>query len=351
MSKNSTLIEVVGKVVWRSMGLRERYFEEMQKLNGAAKWELVARLTSAHMEKVAFAAQAMKVDRANVETDLNFSMVILPIMTVHGQSEKRKVKAKERLLTPRELTVYAKKHTDWDAADKDLMDRVQKRLATKRTKKYLYLMSRDITDRNLLEKRRVHGRKSVVGTQSTELHGIGEYTTSREVPAGQVAVAKIEVAAPSSVKEAGAAGPSKKRKRILRRQPDAFEDHPAHSDQMLELTTSPVNSEPECPEHHDSNIDLDNFTKIQELYGELEQTDDLQEPENDSDVEPVQLVNWGKRGNEGVEELKRKVEDDEEKGDALAVKDTMRILMDGEGRQSYELAKQWLKMLTMAQIQ
>ncbi|KAF8415940.1 hypothetical protein EV426DRAFT_709982 [Tirmania nivea] len=109
------IITIAGKLVKQSQGLRERYREELEKLDGPNKWELaleIAWLTQEKAEIISFAAQVqkevieswtdedytdMKVDRVTANAKLGFYTTILPLADIYTESERRKERAKERL--------------------------------------------------------------------------------------------------------------------------------------------------------------------------------------------------------------------------------------------------------------
>ena len=68
----------------------------------------------------------------------------------------------------RELAVFSKNHTEWDAAECILKDRIVEQLAGNKTKKVEWLISRDIAKRTTMIKRILWGRKSDAGQQYSE---------------------------------------------------------------------------------------------------------------------------------------------------------------------------------------
>ena len=199
------LYTIAGNLVKRGQGLRERYQVELDKLGAKVRYELaleVARLTQEQNEKIAFTAQAqkeviegqtdedyaeMEVDRDTANTELSFTTTILPLADIHTESEWRKAKSKNRLeatwgkeqenllgdlmlLQPveeflREREVFSENYMEWDTAECILEDRITELLASNKTKKVEWLMSRDIVKRTIMTKRKLQGRKSDAGQQ------------------------------------------------------------------------------------------------------------------------------------------------------------------------------------------
>ena len=194
-----TVTRIANKVVDRSFGLRERYLEELEQLDPPAKWLLVkeiSRIAEEHTEKVAYAGlvqkevidswtdddyEEMGITKAQVETELNYSSVILPLAEIYTKTEQRKAKARGRLevawgrkweeklgrMMPhwpaegfmRELAVFAERNRDINRAVCELQEKIVQRRAAKRTKKCPYLMARDLATPVLVEKRRLRRRK------------------------------------------------------------------------------------------------------------------------------------------------------------------------------------------------
>jgi len=208
---------IAGRLVKKSQGLRERYREELERLEGPERYELaveLAYLIQERSEQDMFMAQVQKevvegwsdddyaemgVDRNTADTELGFTTMVLPLADLHSESEKRKTKARERLeatwgedwedsvgdLMPpwpaeeflRCLAVFSEANTNWSAAEVILQDRIRERLAAKKTKKVPWLMVRDM--------KRKSKRKEI---------------TSGEGPAGQESpVVETEVAGQPSV--------------------------------------------------------------------------------------------------------------------------------------------------------
>jgi len=228
---NTEVAIVTGKLIKRSQGLRERYQSELGKLNGPEKYALaieVARLMQKQQEQISFATQVQKevietwtdadyadmgVDRTTADTELSFTTTLLPLADLHTKTKKRKARAKERLeatwgenweyevrdLMPpwlaeefhRGLAVFSKKHVDWAVLKTILQDRIQQRLAVKKTRKVTWLMARDIST--------TYKEKPVVGQQEEEEAECG--------PTGQVeGEPSLATAPPSTASERTAEG-------------------------------------------------------------------------------------------------------------------------------------------------
>ncbi|KAF8453346.1 hypothetical protein BGX38DRAFT_1268730 [Terfezia claveryi] len=178
MSANANVVAIANRLISKSFDLESRYREALDNLEGRQKWELVtevSRLVQGQMEKIAYAAdvqkriidewgnedfEEMKADRGNLELDLTYSTILVPLSKVHKKSEKRKANAVGKL-----VEAWSNNwEEDLEAAKVLMKQRIQERLADKRTKKVPYLISRDVADRILTEKRRVRRRKTTDAT-------------------------------------------------------------------------------------------------------------------------------------------------------------------------------------------
>ncbi|KAF8440633.1 hypothetical protein BGX38DRAFT_1272972 [Terfezia claveryi] len=175
MSANANVMAIANHLISKSFDLESRYREALDNLEGQQKWELGDE-----------DFEEMEADRGNLELDLAYTTILVPLSEVHEKSEKRKANAVGRLveawsdnweedlsdLMPpwaaeeflRALAIFAEKNKNIQAAKVLMKQRIQERLAAKRTKKVLYLMSRDVADRILTEKRRVRRRKTMDAT-------------------------------------------------------------------------------------------------------------------------------------------------------------------------------------------
>ncbi|KAF8434447.1 hypothetical protein BGX38DRAFT_1275485 [Terfezia claveryi] len=117
MSANANVVAIANYLISKSFDLESRYCEALDNLEGQQKWELateVSRLVQGQMEKIAYAAdiqkriidkwgdedfEEMEADRSNLELDLAYSTILIPLSEVHEKSEKRKANAVERLIT------------------------------------------------------------------------------------------------------------------------------------------------------------------------------------------------------------------------------------------------------------
>jgi len=92
----------------------------------------------------------------------------------------------------RELARFAEKNSTWGEAKSTMEAKIAERLAAKRTKKYKWLISRDIVEKHEVQKKRIRGKKT---------------NDNRESPAGQEVIAEAETAGLSAV-EASTSLPS-----------------------------------------------------------------------------------------------------------------------------------------------
>jgi hypothetical protein len=357
---------IAGRLVKKSQGLRERYREELERLEGPERYELAvefAHLIQERSEQDMFMAQVQKevvegwsdddyaemgVDRNTADTELGFTTTVLPLADLHSESEKRKTKARERLeatwgedwedsvgdLMPpwpaeeflRCLAVFSEANTNWSAAEVILQDRIRERLAAKKTKKVPWLMVRDMK------------RKSK-----------GKEITSGEGPAGQgSSVVEAEVAGQPSVETPAEKEPSPGNA-AGQEQEDTAE---GVADTREEQRSIPHESSPVPPtvagDQSGAEVDLDDDSAGKEGRGkevvaggasEVE----AQEPSRKRGRKSGGELSEGKRRKlgvaipvinldveEGVEELKREARGEEEKDDALAVEGAMQVLFGGE---------------------
>ncbi|KAF8426116.1 hypothetical protein BGX38DRAFT_1147136 [Terfezia claveryi] len=190
MFANANIVAIANRLISKSFDLESRYRKALDNLE-----------VQGQMEKIAYAAdvqkriidewgdrdfEEMEADRGNLELDLAYITILVPLSEVHEKYKKRKANAVGRLveawsdnweedlgdLIPywaaeeflRALAIFAEKNKNIEAAKVLMKQRIQERLAAKRTKKVPYLMSRDVADRILTEKRRVRRRKTTDAT-------------------------------------------------------------------------------------------------------------------------------------------------------------------------------------------
>jgi hypothetical protein len=369
-----------GKLAKKSQGLRERYREELERLEAPERYELAvefAHLIQERSEQDMFMAQVQKevieswtdddyaemgVDRNKADTELGFTTTLLPLADLHSESEKRKTKARERLeatwgedwedsvgdLMPpwpaeeflRCLAVFSEKNTDWSTAEVLLQDRIRERLAAKKTKKVPWLTARDVT------------RKSK-----------GKEVTSGEGPAGRVSVAETEVAGQPSVD--APAGENLSPGNAAGQEQESTAEGVANSEAgtrkyqgSISYESSPV--PPIAEDRSGAEVDLDDDSTVKEGAGKEVATRgagevEAQEPSRKRGRKSGGELNEGKRRklgvaipvinldvDEGVEELKREAQGEEEKDDALAVEGAMQVLFGGE-RPDKERARRLLE--------
>jgi hypothetical protein len=182
---------IAKKVLLKPEGLEKRCRQELQNLEGPARWELVkevARATLLHHEWTALSASVLKsimdawtdeeykemgVGRAEADADLFFTAKLIPLADSHSENQRRKEAAKQRIadvwgedwedemgvMLPswpaetflRDLAVYAEKNP-WKEAELYLKGQIQKRIAKPRTRKYTYLTSADLVPEGKLPK-------------------------------------------------------------------------------------------------------------------------------------------------------------------------------------------------------
>ncbi|KAF8432285.1 hypothetical protein BGX38DRAFT_1146449 [Terfezia claveryi] len=382
---STEIVNIAGKLVKRSQGLRERYRNELAKLDGPERWELaleVAKLTQEQAEQISFAAQVqkevidawtdedyreMQVDRVTADVELGFTSTILPLADIHTESERRKGKAKERLeatwgaqwedqvgdLMPpwlaeeflRELAMFSKKHVDWAAAKLILETSVQERLAAKKIKKVAWLTSRDIVDKAISDRRKARGKKALAGSELETQ--VGESSAGRtQNPAGRApldppTLLSSSQNSSSSITEAAAQPPNMDLENIDK-----------------ELPGSEVVVEPQGSIPHESSASLPKEAKA-ESGAEPRLSEEVRMDKGkgrevdagevkDAEAAPnprkhIPVINLDME--EGVEELKREALGEEEKDEALAVEQAVRVLFQGMARPDKETARRMLRKM------
>ncbi|KAF8434401.1 hypothetical protein BGX38DRAFT_1275540 [Terfezia claveryi] len=94
---STEITNIAGKLVKRTQMLRERYRNELAKLDGPERWKLVLEVAKLTQEQTDEDYREMQVDRVTADVELGFTSTILPLADIHTESERRKGKAKERL--------------------------------------------------------------------------------------------------------------------------------------------------------------------------------------------------------------------------------------------------------------
>jgi len=360
----------------------------MDKREGKEKYELaveVARLTPEQAEQVSFAGLVqkeviegwtdadyihMEVDRAVAETELGFTMTILPLADIHTESERRKSKAKERLeaswgegwedlvgdLMPpwpaeeflRRPAVFSENHAEWAAAEELLEKRIAERLGAKKTKKVPWLTSRDITSKYIKE------LKSAASKQTSEEEGSG-----RVGPACQVTNVETQTASQTEVEtpvvpslssgdgETAACSDDMVEEDIVRVTPGSEEatEKEGSISHGSSATPSAIAEDLSGPKDASALEESVEETKEKEV-GDGEECevnaavspitprkrrrDAASETEDNRRRHGVGIPVINLYVDEGVEELKREVRGEEEKDDVLEVEGAMRILFGGE---------------------
>ncbi|RPB18286.1 hypothetical protein L211DRAFT_854263 [Terfezia boudieri ATCC MYA-4762] len=369
---STEITNIAGKLVKRSQGLRERYVAELAKLDGPECWELaleVAKLTQEQAEQISFAAQVQKeviegwtdedyaeiqVDRATADTALSFTSTILLLADIHTESERRKGKAKERL----EATWAAKVILD---------NRIQQRLAAKKTKKVLWLTSRNIADTAISSRRKARGKKAVAKPQpeSQILEGsAGQIPQAEsqilEGSAGQIPTNTtiLPSSSPSSsitVTEAAVHTPNVDHENTDKQLPGSeavLETQRSIPDESSAPAWKEVEAEA-CAEPKLSTEAVMDKGKGREVDpGEPKHTVAAPNPRKrksaPNEVQKrrkyrVQIPVINLDVEEGIEELKREALGEEDKDEALAVENTVKMLFRGEGRQHKETARRLLE--------
>ncbi|KAF8426529.1 hypothetical protein BGX38DRAFT_1278928 [Terfezia claveryi] len=404
---STEIVNIAGKLVKRSQGLRERYRNELAKLDGPERWELaleVARLTQEQTEQISFAAQvqkevieawtdedyaAMQVDRVTADAKLGFTSIILPLADIHSESERRKGKAKDRLeatwgaqwedqvgdLMPpwpaeeflRELAVFSEKQVDWAAAKLILEARVKERLAAKKTKKVAWLTSRDIADRAISERRKARGKKAVAGSQPET--DVGENSAGRITPVGENSAGRITLTllspsqlSSSSVSEAAAQDPNVDLENIDKELPGS---EPVVETQRSIPHGSSASPPKEAEAESGAEPRLSEEVRMDKGKGRAVDAGEAKEAEAApktrkrkraaNEVEKSTVEKRRKYGleipiinldvEEGVEELKREALDEEEKDEALAVEEAVKVLFRGNGWPDKETAGRMLRKM------
>jgi len=375
------IANTTSKIIKKSQGLRERYLAEMDKREGKEKYELaveVVQLTEEQAEQVSFAGLVqkevieswtdadyadMEVDRAIAQTEVGFTMTILPLADIQTESEQSKSKAKERLeaswgvgwedlvgdLMPpwpaeeflRSLAVFSENHAEWAGAEELLEKRIAERLAAKMTKKVPWLTSTDVTGKDIKK------RKSAAGKQTSEEEGSGRVGPASQVTkvetqtASQTAV-ETPVVPSSASRETAARSDAVVEEDIVRVTPGSEEATEKQGSIFYGSSATPSAIAEDLSRPEDGSA-------LEESVEETKQNQvgDGEEGKWNAAVSPITprkrrrdaaSENEGKRRrygvgipvinldiDEGVEELKREAWGEEEKDNALAVEGAMKV--------------------------
>ena len=308
----------------------------------------MARISQEQAEKVALAAQIvkewveewtdedlakMKATREAVETDLAYSTTIIPLSEFHSASERRKAFKKARIekawgndweeklgemLPPwlaeeflRELARFAERNKTWVEAKVLMESNIAQRLAAKSTKKYKWLTARDIAEKATVEKTRLRGKK----------------VTNKQSPAGQEA-SKTPSPQPEQSDLAEIPEESEAGQGTESSPSSNFSDPQPLQNRLAE-------AEPSTPKGA-REVETSGRKRRRQSEGGKRKRYRIDIPVIDLDVE------------EGVDELKREAEGEEEKDDALAVEGALRILTAGDGKQDAGILKRRLEKLLKA---
>ena len=219
---SQSLADIARGIVAKSQGLKQRFLEALDKLRPKERWELmkeVSRAIALTKEKVDFAAYVQKevvdkwsdeereemgINLQDVETDLQYSTVMVPAAEAHMVTERRKAETRRRLvkawgedweekmgdLMPswpaaeflRHLAVYAEKHT-WEESLPFFEARIKERKDCLRTKKKGYLMIRDFVSVSVAGKK---GKGKAIAGPAPRLAEELSPEIDEVMPAGQV---------------------------------------------------------------------------------------------------------------------------------------------------------------------
>jgi len=349
----STEIATIARnLVGRGQKLRERYKAELEKLDATDRYQLAVELgqmTQEKTEQMAFIAQVqkevienwadedfiqMKVDKATAYPETGFITTILPIASIYTESELRKGGAKNRLeatwgeswedkvgkLMPpwpaeeflRELAVFSEKHRDWDTAEPILLGRIAERKAASKTKKVSWLTTRDVSKPETVQKRKLRGKKSTAGQQ------ISPPATQESVAINESTVERLTIS--DAVDEALAAGAESTIEGST--VSDAVEQQLRYESTGAEISSSVDKGKgKEAAASNAEAVGPSNPRKRRRRAGN--QIRGQRKYEVDIPVINLDI-------NEGIEELKREAQGQEDEDDALAVERVMVALFGGE---------------------
>ncbi|KAF8451432.1 hypothetical protein BGX38DRAFT_1269456 [Terfezia claveryi] len=340
-------------------------------------------------EQISFAAQvqkevieawtdedyvAMQVDRVTADAKLGFTSIILPLADIHSESERRKDQVGD-LMPPwpaekflRELVVFSEKQVDWAAAKLILEARVKERLAAKKTKKVAWLTSRDIADRAISERRKARGKKAVAGSQPETDVGensvgritlvgensagritlVGENSTGRiQSPAGRAPIDTQTLLSPSqlsssSVSEAAAQDQNVDLENIDKELPGS---EPVVETQRSIPHGSSASPPKEAEAESGAEPRLSEEVRMDKGKGRAVDAGEAKEAEAAPKTRKCKRAANEVEKKEGVEELKHEALDEEEKDEALAVEEAVKVLFRGKGRPDKETAGRMLRKM------
>ena len=196
-----SITKAAERVICRSRNIDERAAEEWGKLKGVSKWKFAEEIFSfaqARTEEGTHAAhllktlidnctdeefQQMKKSKEDAKARFQLTETIEPLADIHRQSQIKKNHAKNRIkqvwgldwedridyiMPPfpaeeflRALAVFAEKNQTSKEAKTILEERIALRISTRYTKKFKWLMFRDVADEKDTKKRREKGKKVV----------------------------------------------------------------------------------------------------------------------------------------------------------------------------------------------
>jgi len=227
----------------------------------------------------------------------------------------------------RELVRFAEKNTTW-AEDKSIMEaKIAKRLAAKRTKKYKWLTSRDIAEKAVVEKKRLRGRKT-----NNEEAPVGQEARTSKPPSPQLSISNE----PSS--DLAGIPPNLEAGQETESTPSSNSTAPQP------LPTRLVEAEPSTPDDEGQDKDSDEVGDARnvETSGRKRRRPSEGGKRKKFRID-IPVINLNVE--EGVDELKRRAGDDEEKDDAIAVEEALKSLTAGEGSRDAGVLKRRLEKL------
>lgn len=380
VSEGQSFADIARGIIARAQGLKQRFLEALDKLKPKEKWELmkeVARAIALTKEKVDFAAHVQKevvdkwsdaekvemgINQQDVETELQYTTVLVPCAEAHMVTERRKAETRRRLVAAwgdnweenmgnmmpswpaaeflRHLAVYAETHS-WESSAPIFEARIKERLAAPRTKKNRYLMIRDFVESiSAAGKNKGKGKALDAGPTPRIIEVPQEQ--GEEVPAGQEApVEDAERTGPigddntqfeaqpkptAPTENAGSQGPSRSSNTL---------DSTGHSGKELvgseagstavgneatvDDTTAPLEEE-EAPRLKKKTAKRKASEPAPEQLEVKQRRFGIEIPVINLDVE------------EGIKEIKDRATDEEEKDNALAAEAAVRGLLFGQER-------------------
>ena len=245
--------------------------------------------------------------------------------------------------------VFSENHAEWAAAEELLEKRITERLAPKKVKKVPWLISRDVTGKNIKKLKSAAGKQTSEEERSGRVCPAGQVTNVETQTARQTAV-ETPVVPSSSSGETAARSDGVVEEDIMRVTPGSKEamEKQGSISHGSSATPSAIAGDLSGPEDASALEESVEETKekgvgngdegkvnaaVSPITPRKHRRDAVSETEGKRRRYGVGIPIINLDVDEGVEELKREARGEEEKDDALAVEGDMRVLFGERGQE------------------